>query len=72
MEKVARKSKPRKCPNCGSVKIARIVYGLIDELTPDLESDLREDKVVLGGCVIGEAKWGCVDCGTRLSKYGGV
>jgi hypothetical protein len=66
MEKIARKAKPRKCPNCGSLKIARILYGLIDELTPDLERDLKEEKVVLGGCVIGKEKWECVDCGNRF------
>jgi hypothetical protein len=65
MEEIVRKGKPRKCPNCGSLKIARIVYGLIDDLNPDLEKDLKEGKVVLGGCVIGEAKWECADCGNR-------
>jgi hypothetical protein len=70
MEQVVRKSKPRNCPNCCSHKIARILYGLIDELTPDLQRDLEEGKVRLGGCVIGEAKWECVDCGTKLYKDG--
>ncbi len=69
MEAIVRKRKPGKCPNCGSLKIARIVYGLVD-LTPELEKDLKEEKVVLGGCVIGEAKWECVDCGIRLYKNG--
>jgi hypothetical protein len=69
MEKIERKAKPRKCPNCGSLKIARIVYGLVD-LTPELEKDLKEGKVALGGCVIGEAKWECVGCGIKLYKDG--
>lgn len=56
MEKIVRKTKPRKCPKCGSLKIARIVYGLVD-FTPDLDKELKERKVVLGGCVIEEAKW---------------
>lgn len=43
---------------------------MIDELTPDLEKQLKEGKIVLGGCVIGEAKWECADCGVRLSRRG--
>lgn len=70
MEDVVRKTKSRRCPNCGSLKVARILYGLIDELTPDLEKQLKEGKIVLGGCVIGEAKWECADCGVRLSRRG--
>lgn len=62
MEKLVRKAKLRKCPYCGSHKIARIVYGLV-HLTPELEKDLKEEKVVLGGCDVEEAKWECVDCG---------
>jgi hypothetical protein len=66
MEKIAKKSKQRKCPNCGSLKIAKIHYGLIDELTPDLDRDLKEGRIRLGGCVIGNEKWECVDCDTRF------
>ena len=29
MEKIVRRAKPRKCPNCGSLRIAKILYGLI-------------------------------------------
>ena len=56
-------SERRKCPECDSVKIAQILYGLpaFDE---KLEQDLEAGKVVLGGCnVTGEdPSWHCNDC----------
>jgi len=42
------KRKPRKCPQCGSAKIADILYGHPAYL-PELDKSLKEGKIVLGG-----------------------
>jgi len=61
------KRKPRKCPECGSRKIASILWGL-----PLLDAGTRQKietgKIVLGGCLVGpeRAEWSCVDC---LQKF---
>ena len=46
------------CSNCGS-KVLPIVYGL------PTEDDIRlakQGKIILGGCAIGPANYGCVSC----------
>jgi hypothetical protein len=57
---------PPKCPECQSTRIARVVYGL-PHFTPELEDELEEQVVVLGGCVIFDesSRWQCVNCGHR-------
>ena len=42
------KRKPRKCPQCGSAKIADILYGL-PIFSPELEKELKDGKIELGG-----------------------
>ena len=39
-----------KCPKCSSVNIAEFLYGMPVN-TPDLEDDLKDNKMILGGCV---------------------
>jgi hypothetical protein len=53
---------PRKCPKCGSDKIANIMYGLPNN-SPSLQQEIRENKIVFGGCCITEndPSWKCVD-----------
>lgn len=45
------------CPVCGAEAV-RIVYGMPG---PQLIEDLREGRIALGGCVVGEdmPKWAC-------------
>ncbi len=43
--------KPERCPECGSNKIANILYGL-PVYSDDLKQRIKENKVVLGGCCI--------------------
>jgi len=59
--------KPKKCPQCGAARIAKILYGMPD-FSPKLEKDLDEGKIVLGGCVITgqDPSWECVKCKTRF------
>jgi hypothetical protein len=56
-------SKPDRCPECGSEKVASILYGLpmFDE---ELERRLNAGEVVLGGCcVLGDDPlWQCMEC----------
>ena len=40
-----------KCPKCGAVSIASILFGY-PSMSEDLQDDLDSGRVVLGGCVI--------------------
>ena len=42
---------PPECPECGSAKVAEIVYGYPSS-DWDWEKDVDSGKVVLGGCCI--------------------
>jgi len=50
---ITSKKKPKKCPACGSKKVAKILWGL-PAFSPELEIDLKEGKIVLGGCIISD------------------
>lgn len=53
--------RPARCPNCGSSRVARILYGMpSSDVLPDIESG----QVVLGGCGIADLdpSWECLDC----------
>ena len=58
------KRKPRKCPECGSARIATMLYGN-PAFTTDLEEKLAAGLVVLGGCTFERDApvWRCVECG---------
>lgn len=47
------------CPDCGSSDWKPIAYGLPTE---DTQEDARRGDVVLGGCMLGDAKRYCVSC----------
>lgn len=59
--------KPRKCPVCGSNRIADILYGL-RMFSEKLMQEINAGKVVLGGCCLGEddPAWQCADCGSAF------
>ena len=42
---------PNKCPQCGSEELVRILYG-ITEVSSELEQQIQEGKVILGGCSV--------------------
>jgi primosomal protein N' len=44
-------NKPEKCPDCGSEKIARILYGL-PSFSESLRKRIENNEIVLGGCCI--------------------
>lgn len=60
--------KPRKCPACGSKKVARILYGM--PAFHMIREELDSGKIVLGGCCISDSdpSWQCVDCSTQIYK----
>lgn len=62
-------NKPSKCPNCGSVAIAEIVYGYIDE-DEELERQFREGKIVFGGCSTTDEHpyWRCKNCSHEIQN----
>jgi hypothetical protein len=63
------KRKPRKCPVCGSVRIANILYGLIG-ISEELQNDVNAGKITFGGCVTtgDDPMWQCADCETKFYK----
>jgi hypothetical protein len=54
------KSKPKKCPKCGSGKVASILYGL-PMFNEKLERGLESGEVILGGCCVtyDDPLWQC-------------
>lgn len=59
------------CPNCGSDNVAEILWGL-PSFTEELQKELAEGKVVLGGCCVSsdDPKFECNNCGQRFGKSG--
>ena len=68
------KRKPRKCPVCGSNKIASIMYGM-PVPGEKLQADIDSGRVVLGGCCISmdDPAWKCRECEADFYKdiFGG-
>jgi hypothetical protein len=62
-------SPPSLYPVCGGRRVASILYGLTD-FTPELERELDEGRVVLGGCCVfgDDPEWRCGDCGRRWGR----
>ena len=67
MMKYTSQNKPKKCPKCGSPKVAPILYGLP---APEAFEDAEAGKIALGGCVItgDDPAWRCLDCGTNVFR----
>ena len=57
---------PRRCPECASLRIAPIAFGLPG---PELGEAAQRGELILGGCCCfgdeRDPKWGCLDCGCR-------
>lgn len=56
-----------KCPRCGSLNLARILYG---EPSWAAEADIRAGRIVLGGCDVGaeDPEHRCRKCGTEFGN----
>jgi len=61
--------KPRKCPECGSGRIAKILYGM-PAFSEKLENNLNAGRIVLGGCCVtlDDPVWQCVECDTTIYR----
>ncbi len=59
--------KPEKCPDCGSKRIARYLYGM-PMFSDQLQADLDSGKIVLGGCELtgDDPVWKCLECDTEI------
>ncbi len=59
----------RKCPKCGSKRIAPISYGL-PVLNEEMERRLNNEELFLGGCCISDAdpKYHCFECGKNVGS----
>jgi hypothetical protein len=69
MEKMRVKKKPSICHNCGSKKIATILYGL-PAYTSKLETGFAAGEIILGGCCVTEDDplWECSSCHNEFWK----
>jgi ribosomal protein L37AE/L43A len=63
------KRKPRRCPACGSARVARILWGM-PAYSEQLEQELAEGKIVLGGCCVSgdDPAWACADCDASIYR----
>jgi len=59
--------KPKKCPECGSSKVARVLYGR-PAFSADLQIAIDSGKIILGGCCKSsdDPKWQCMDCDVKV------
>ena len=55
--------RPKKCPECGSKRVAEILYGM-PAFSDKLERDLEVGRIDLGGCCVtdNDPEWQCVEC----------
>ncbi len=59
------RKKIKRCPDCGSDDLARIVYGYM-EINDKIERDIARKKITLGGCCVGPYDWQCNNCGNSF------
>lgn len=66
---IERARKPQKCPVCGTVPLASILYGY-PNYSSELEQELQEGRTTLGGCCVSEddAAWECPHCGQKIYR----
>jgi hypothetical protein len=57
----------RACERCGSKDTAEIIYGMV---TPDVEAEYPNQRIVLGGCVVEATspRWQCLCCGQSWGR----
>jgi hypothetical protein len=63
---------PARCPRCGSLRVAKILYGYLDLDQQRIARALDDGVVAVGGCIgggPGDSKWKCTACSY---EWGGV
>ncbi len=69
IERIERKSKPRKCPKCGYAPVGTMLWGM-----PRMDSTLQESmdagKIIIGGCCVSpdDVTWECSKCNQQIWK----
>ena len=60
--------RPKKCPECGSSRVATILWGM--PAFSEIKDDLEAGRIVIGGCCIddNDPKWECTDCEHRWGR----
>jgi len=63
------RNQPSKCPECGSFRVARILYGF-PAYSAELEADIKAGRVTIGGCCItgDDPVWKCMDCEVEIYR----
>lgn len=58
------------CPRCGSTNVATYIWGM--PAFGEIEQDLKEGKVIIGGCRVcgDEPEWRCNTCGLEFGGTG--
>lgn len=64
------KRTPPPCPRCDSTNVAAYIWGM--PAFGEIEQDLKEGKVILGGCEVcgDEPEWRCNHCGLEFGGTG--
>ena len=67
--RIERAEKPQSCPECGKAPLATILYGM-PAFDQELEREMKEGRVTLGGCCIGDDDpvWECTGCGLPIFR----
>lgn len=68
-ERIERKRRPVKCPQCGHRPVAEILYGM-PTMDADLENEIKEGRITIGGCglTFDDPEWECTQCGLKIYR----
>jgi ADP-ribosyl-[dinitrogen reductase] hydrolase len=71
MKRHESRTKPRKCPACGSSRVASILWGM-PAYSDKLQEDMDAGRIVLGGCCVtdDDPVWKCADCEAEIHRSG--
>jgi hypothetical protein len=52
------------CPSCKSSDVCYIVYGYIPEVDQEMRQEIQQNKLSLGGCIVGpdSPQYRCNEC----------
>lgn len=67
--RIEKARKPNKCPSCGELPMASILYGY-GEMDSALEQKIKEGRISLGGCCeeLDGPVWECIHCGLKVHR----
>lgn len=68
-ERIERRRRPVKCPQCGHRPMAEILYGMPSS-DSWLEQKIKEGRITIGGCCIdsNDPAWECCLCGLKVYR----